>query len=65
MGGKIFNIIAGGGLHVAVKVYRPLKEKVGAEFFKADKGLYACTILIHALALVVALPLSGQGLRQS
>lgn len=41
MGGKIFNIVSGGGLHVAVKIYRPLNEKVGTEFFKADKRLFA------------------------
>lgn len=39
--GKIFNMVAGGGLHVAVKVYKPLNEKVGSDWFKGDKLLYS------------------------
>lgn len=40
MGGKVLSILSGGGLHVAVKVYKPLKEKVGHEFYKARKSIY-------------------------
>lgn len=40
-GGKVFNIISGGGLHVAVQIYKPLNEKVGSEFFKGNMKLYA------------------------
>lgn len=40
-GGKIISALAGGNLHVAVKVYKPLNEKVGSEFFKANKRLYS------------------------
>lgn len=40
-GGQIFNLVAGGGLHVDVKVYKPLNQKVGSTFFKADKKLFA------------------------
>lgn len=32
--GKIFNALAGGGLFVCVKVWYPMKERVGAEWFK-------------------------------
>lgn len=35
--GKIFSLLAGGNLFVAVKMWYPLKEKVGAEFFKFHK----------------------------
>lgn len=40
-GGALLNIISGGGLHVCLKMYSPLNEKVGQEFFKADKDLFA------------------------
>ena len=40
MGGRLLNGVALGGLHVCVKVYVPLNEKVGSEFFKADPALY-------------------------
>lgn len=38
--GFVLNLLAGGKLHVAVRVWYPLKEKVGSQFFKARKGLY-------------------------
>lgn len=38
--GKLFSLASGGRLHVAVKVYKPLKQKVGSDFFKSDKNLY-------------------------
>lgn len=38
--GKIINTLALGRLHVAVKVYSPLKEKVGSNFFKGNKKYY-------------------------
>lgn len=41
LGGKVFNFLAGGGLHICVKVYKPLSEKVGKEFFKGNKRLYS------------------------
>lgn len=39
--GFMLNILAFGGLHIAVKRYAPLKEKVGQEFFKSNKYLFA------------------------
>lgn len=39
--GSVMSLITGGGLHVCVKIYVPLKLKVGSDFFKADKGLYS------------------------
>lgn len=41
IGGKIINILSFGGLHVAVKRYAPLKQKVGQEFFKGSRYLFA------------------------
>lgn len=38
--GKILNLVSGGGLHVCVKVWYPLHEKVGSEFFRAKKSLF-------------------------
>ena len=35
--GRIFSLLAGGNLFVAVKVWYPMKEKVGSEFFKYHK----------------------------
>ena len=35
--GKVFSLVAGGGLFVSVKVWYPLKEKVSSEFFKYKK----------------------------
>ena len=40
-GGFLFNLVAGGGLHVCVKIYKPLNEKVGSDWFKGNKALYA------------------------
>ena len=40
-GGMLFNTLAGGGLHVAVKVYKPLNEKLESEFFKGNKFYYS------------------------
>lgn len=39
IGGMLMNLFSGGNLHVVVKVYVPLNEKVGSEFYKADKRL--------------------------
>lgn len=39
-GGILLNIVSGGGLHICVKIYKPLNEKVGSEFFKGNKKLY-------------------------
>lgn len=39
--GFLLNMLTFGGLHIAVKRYVPLKEKVGQEFFKANKYLFA------------------------
>ncbi len=39
--GKIMSLLAGGGLFVAVKVWYPMKEKTGAEFFKYSRRLAA------------------------
>ena len=38
--GKVLNILAMGRLHVAVKMYSPLREKVGVDFFKGNSRLY-------------------------
>lgn len=38
--GKIFSFFAGGKLFVCVKVWYPMKEKVGSEFFRAKKKYY-------------------------
>lgn len=40
-GGFLMSLIAGGGLHVCVKVYKPLNEKVESTFFKGNKFLYS------------------------
>lgn len=37
----LLNLIAGGGLHVCIKIYKPLNEKVGSDLFKGNKALYA------------------------
>lgn len=39
--GFIFNAVAGGSLHIDVKVYKPLEEKVSSDWFKGDKYLYS------------------------
>lgn len=41
IGGTVFNIVAGGGLHVDVKIYKPLNEKVDSNWFKGNKFLYS------------------------
>lgn len=38
--GTIFNLIAGGNLFVAVKVWYPMKEKISSEFFKGNKRYF-------------------------
>lgn len=38
--GKIISILALGNLFVAVKVWYPMKEKVGSEFFRAKRRYY-------------------------
>lgn len=40
IGGKIFNFFALGNLHVSVKIYKPLNQRVGSDWFKADKKLF-------------------------
>lgn len=40
-GGFMLSLLSGGGLHIDVKVYKPLNEKVGSEFFKGKRSLYA------------------------
>ena len=37
IGGWFFNLFAGGGLFISVKIWYPLQEKVGQEFFKYSK----------------------------
>lgn len=39
-GGFLLNLLVGGGLHVSVEIYKPLNEKVGSQFTKADKKLF-------------------------
>lgn len=39
--GRVFSLFALGKLFVAVKVWYPLHEKVGSDFFCARKGLYS------------------------
>lgn len=38
--GLVLSLISGGHLHVSVKMWYPLQEKVGSEFFKARKRYY-------------------------
>ena len=38
--GKLFSAVSGGKLFVSVKIWYPMKEKVGSEFFKANKKYY-------------------------
>lgn len=38
--GAIMDFLAGGNLHVVVKIYKPLNTKVGSEFFRAKASLY-------------------------
>lgn len=38
--GQVFNLMAGGNLFVAVKVWYPMKEKVGSEYFKGNKRYF-------------------------
>lgn len=39
--GKILSLFSGGKLFVSVKVWYPMKEKVGSEFFTAHKKYYS------------------------
>lgn len=39
--GKFLSIVMGGNLFVAVKVWYPMKERVGSEFFHARKKYYS------------------------
>lgn len=41
IGGAIMSIVAVGKLFVCVKVWYPLNEKIGSEFFKANKRFYS------------------------
>lgn len=38
--GRIFSFASGGSLHVAVKMWYPLRDKVGSDFFRSRKSLY-------------------------
>lgn len=38
--GKVFSIVSGGQLYVAVKIYYPLRERIGSEWFKAKRFYY-------------------------
>lgn len=38
--GKVISAILGGNMHLCVRVYCPLKQKVGTDWFRARKGLY-------------------------
>lgn len=40
-GGFILNTLAGGGLHVCIKVYKPLNEKVSSGLFRGNRALYS------------------------
>lgn len=40
-GGFILSLLSGGGLHVCVKVYKPLNEKVSSDFFRGNRALYS------------------------
>lgn len=39
-GASIIDLLCGGNLHVSVKIYLPLNEKVTSDWFRADKRLY-------------------------
>jgi zona occludens toxin (predicted ATPase) len=41
IGGKILSILSLGNLFVSVKVWYPLNEKVGSEFFQCRKKYYS------------------------
>lgn len=38
--GFLYNLVAGGSLFVAVKMWYPLKERVGSEFFKGHQRYF-------------------------
>lgn len=38
--GKLLSLVMGGKMHVAVKMWYPMKEKVGSEFFRARKRVF-------------------------
>lgn len=40
-GGGALSLVSGGGLHIFVKMYVPLKLKVGSSFFRADPSLFS------------------------
>ena len=40
-GAAIVNILAGGGLHIAVKYYAPFQEKCDSYYFKGERVLYS------------------------
>lgn len=48
VGGKVFSLIAGGGLFYCVKIWKPQRERVGGEFFKY-KGRFDKLYDTHAL----------------
>lgn len=38
--GKVMDFVTFGNLHVAVKYFVPIKQRVGSTFFKSDKNIY-------------------------
>lgn len=57
--GKIFSLCAGGNLFVSVKVWYPMKEKVGSEFFKAHKRYYSLYDTFGSFASVAEVGTQG------
>lgn len=39
--GKLFSLFGGGNLFVSVKMWYPIKERIGSEFFRANKKYYS------------------------
>lgn len=51
--GKILSMISIGNLFVSVKIWYPMKEKVGSQFFKAHKNTIVYMIHITYLQRLV------------
>ncbi len=51
--GKILSLCSIGNLFVSVKIWYPMKEKVGSQFFKAHKNTIAYMIPITYLQRLV------------
>lgn len=41
LGGKVLSILSAGNMFVSVKMWYPLKERIGCEFFRANKKYYS------------------------